>query len=87
MKVYFGIRTFFARLVGIVGTMTFAVVHTLTDFNTDPYSAQAIWGIRVHAAIIPMICILFGALIFWLFYDLKPKRIVSNQEKIKEIGL
>ena len=82
--VYFGIRTFFARLVLIVATITFAVVHTLTAFNTDPYSAQAILGIRIHTAFIGMIAVFIAALLLWKFYDLTPEKMLAIKAKLEE---
>ncbi|MFX1258168.1 MAG: MFS transporter [Promethearchaeota archaeon] len=86
---YIGIQQFFGRLGLIIQVISIVIIHSLTGFveGAETQTSQAIWGIHVHTAIIPMICILFGALIFWLLYDLKPERIVSNQEKIKEMGL
>ena len=82
--VYFGIRTFFARLVLIVVAVTFAVVHTLTGFNTDPYSAQAIWGIRIHTALIGLVAVFIAALLLWKFYDLTPEKMSTIKAKLEE---
>jgi Na+/melibiose symporter-like transporter len=81
---YFGIRTFFARLVLIVVAVTFAVVHTLTDFNTDPYSAQAIWGIRIHTALIGLVAVFIAAVLLWKFYDLTPEKMLTIKAKLEE---
>ncbi|MFX1394105.1 MAG: MFS transporter [Promethearchaeota archaeon] len=86
---YIGIQQFFGRLGLIIQVLSIVIIHSLTGFveGVETQTPLAIWGIRIHTAIIPMSCILFGALFFWLFYDLKRERIVSNQEKIKEMGL
>jgi len=82
--IYFGIRSFFARLVLIVATITFAVVHTLTAFNDAPYSAQAVWGIRIHTAFIGMIAAFIAAFLLWKFYDLTPEKMSIIKAKLEE---
>ena len=51
-----GVRTFFFRVAFLVIAVVLTTVHLATAYNTDPYaiqSAEAIWGIRVHTALIP----------------------------------
>ena len=86
---YIGIQQFFGRLGLIIQVLSFAIVHELTGFveGADTQTSLAIWGIHVHAAIIPMIFVLVGALIFWILYDITPERVNENQRKIKEMGL
>ncbi len=73
----------------IIQVLSFAIVHSLTGFveGSETQTPQAIWGIHIHTALVPMICILIGALIFWKMYSLKPEHVVANQEKIKELNL
>lgn len=84
-----GIQQFFGRLGIIIQAMSFALAHSLTGFveGADTQSESAIWGIHVHLALVPMICILFGAVVFWKFYDLKPDKISENQLRIKQLKL
>ena len=86
---YNGILQFFGRLGSIIQVLSFAIVHTLTGFveGSETQSSTAILGIHVHLGLIPMICLLLAALIFWKFYDLKPDKVNQNQQKIKELGL
>jgi GPH family glycoside/pentoside/hexuronide:cation symporter len=86
---YIGIQQFFGRLGLIIQVLSFAIVHELTGFveGADTQTPLAIWGIHVHAAIIPMIFVLLGALIFWILYDITPEKVNENQRKIKEMGL
>ncbi|MFX0187648.1 MAG: MFS transporter [Candidatus Hodarchaeota archaeon] len=86
---YIGIQQFFGRLGLIIQVLSFAIVHELTGFveGADKQTPLAIWGIHLHAALIPMICIFIGALIFWMLYDLNPKKVSENRHKIKEMGL
>ena len=86
---YIGIQQFFGRLGLIIQVMSFAIVHELTGFveGADTQTDLAKWGIHVHLALIPMICILLGALVFWKWYDLRPERVDANQLKIKQLKL
>jgi GPH family glycoside/pentoside/hexuronide:cation symporter len=86
---YNGINTFFSRLAIIAQAISFAIVHTLTGFveGADTQSAQAILGIKIHFAVIPLFALLIGVLVFWKWYNLTPDKISQNQLKIKEMGL
>ena len=86
---YIGIQQFFGRLGLIIQVLSFAIVHELTGFveGADTQTPLAIWGLHIHAALIPMICIFIGALIFWMLYDLNPEKVNENRRKIKEMGL
>ena len=84
-----GIQQFFGRLGNIIQVLSFAIVHSLTGFveGSETQSDLAIVGIRIHLAVVPMVCIIFGALVFWLLYDLKPEKVSENQLKIRELKL
>ncbi|TFG20865.1 MAG: MFS transporter, partial [Promethearchaeota archaeon] len=86
---YIGIQQFFGRLGLIIQVLSFAIVHELTGFveGADTQTDLAIWGIYIHAALIPMIFILIGALFFWILYDLNPEKISENRRNIKELDL
>lgn len=87
--IYTGFQQFFGRLGMIIQALSFAIVHTLTGFaeGAETQSESAIWGIHIHLAMVPMICIIFGSLVFWKLYDLKPDKISENQLKIKQLKL
>jgi Na+/melibiose symporter-like transporter len=87
--VYTGIEQFFGRLGIIIQALSFALAHSLTGFveGASNQSAQAIWGIHVHLAVVPMVCILLGSLIFWKFYDLRPTKVSENQLRIKQLKM
>ncbi|MFX1418803.1 MAG: MFS transporter [Promethearchaeota archaeon] len=89
--VYAGFSQFFARLGIVAQALTFGIVHSLTGFVEGALPGTqtplALWGIHVHLALIPMIFIFLGCLVFWRFYNLTPKRIKENAEKLKEMGL
>ncbi len=85
--VYAGFQQFFGRLAIFFQALSFTLAHVLTDFAVDPYSAAAKFGIHVHLAVVPMICILIGTLVFWKWYDLTPEKVTENQRIIKELNL
>ena len=55
--------------------------------SASTQSPEAVWGIQIHFALIPMILILLGTIIFWKWYDLTPEKAKINQEKVKEMDL
>jgi len=84
--IFLGIRTFFMRLSYISQAIIFTTVHILTGFNPKPGAPQtdlAIWGIRVHTALIPIIIILIGGLIFWKYCDLTPDKVKDIRLKLR----
>ncbi len=87
--IYNGFIAFFARLAIAVQAVSFAFTHYLTGFveGASNQSDLAIWGIPVHLALIPMIFMLFGVVVFWRLYDLTPEKVKENQLKIKQMGL
>jgi GPH family glycoside/pentoside/hexuronide:cation symporter len=88
--VFLGIRTFFMRLSYISQAIIFTTIHIVTGFNPKPGAPQsdsAIWGIRVHTALIPIIIILVGGLVFWKYCDLTPEKVKDIRLKLKELNL
>ena len=96
--IYYGYNALFIRFRGAFQTITFAIVHSLTGVVEgastrnelkvlSPNLELALFGIRVHAALIPAILVLITILLFWKFYDLTPDKVKANKEKLKEMGL
>ena len=85
--VYAGFQQFFGRLAIFFQALSFTLAHALTGFDVDPYSASAKFGIHIHLAIVPMICILIGTFIFWKYYDLTTERVAENQRILEELNL
>lgn len=85
--VYAGFQQFFGRLAIFFQALSFTLAHAFTSFDVDPYSASAKFGVHVHLAIVPMICILIGTFVFWRFYDLTPEKVAENQRLIEELNL
>jgi len=88
---YMGLRAFFGRLAFVVQAVSFAVVHKVTGFIEDAdlilQPPEAIFGIHIHIAIIPIILMLLGTILFWILNDLNPKKndVIKNQ--LEELGL
>ncbi len=97
--VYYGFQAFFIRLGNSSIVWTIAIVHTLTGFpegvsSLDALKAAnpsgwelAVFGIRIHAAIVPAIIVLISIFIFWRWYDLTPDKVAANREKLKELNI
>ena len=96
--IYYGYQAFFIRLGYSTIAITIAIVHTLTGFvggapsrseliARSPTPDLALFGIRIHAAIVPAILIVITIIIFWKFYDLTPERVAANKAKLEELGI
>jgi GPH family glycoside/pentoside/hexuronide:cation symporter len=81
-----GIYAFFNRLSLIAQGWIFSFVHILTGFNpeVDTQSTLALFGLRLHTAIIPMILCLLGLILFVKIYDLTPEKTKQIQQQIHE---
>lgn len=85
-----GIRMFFFRVAFLVQGVVIMVVHIATVYNPDPKAIQsplALWGIRVHAGLIPAILMFVISLIVYKWYDLIGERKESMLKELKAKGL
>jgi Na+/melibiose symporter-like transporter len=85
-----GIRMFFFRLAFLVQGVVITVVHIATAYNPDPDAIQtplAIWGIRIHAGLIPAILMFAISLIVYKWYDLTGERKESMLKELTAKGL
>jgi Na+/melibiose symporter-like transporter len=85
-----GIRTFFFRFALIFQAFVLAIVHYVTGYNPDPKAIQtplAIWGIRIHTALIPFFLGLTGFIIMMKWYDLEREKTIVIKQKLKQLGL
>jgi glycoside/pentoside/hexuronide:cation symporter, GPH family len=75
-----------------------AIVHTWTGFpagvsslaqllQKSPTPQLALFGIRIHSAIVPAVVALVATIIFWWLYDLTPAKVMKNKEKLEKMGL
>ena len=86
---YVGIRALFAKVAIIIQAVTFGLIHIFMGFEpgTTTQSSRAILGLRIQLALIPMIIMIIGIILFWKFYDLTPERKEQIQAKLKELNL
>ena len=85
-----GIRNFFVRSSLIFAALIIGGIHIATGYNQDPNALQtslAIWGIRIHRGLIPMILCFTAGVLFLLFYDLKGEKKLAMKAKLRELGL
>ncbi|MFX1338838.1 MAG: MFS transporter [Promethearchaeota archaeon] len=85
-----GIRTFFFRVAFLVVGIVIPLIHFMTAYNTDPYAIQtplAIWGIRIHAALIPGILMIVMGFIFKKYYTLEGAEKEALVKKLKDLGI
>ncbi|MBN2051269.1 MAG: MFS transporter [Spirochaetales bacterium] len=95
--VYYGYQAFFIKFGHSFQAATFAVVHRLTGFvegaksqadlasKTDDLG-KALWGIKIHTALVPAILVAICTILFWRYYNLTPEKIRKNREKMKEMS-
>lgn len=87
--IYQGFQTFVSRAALVGQAVSFSTVHTLTGFveGSDTQTPEAIRGIQIHYAVIPMIFMLIASIILWRFYKLTPPIVKANKEKLIEMGI
>lgn len=99
-SVYYGYQSLIIKLGQTAIALTIGIVHIVTGFPTnvrDLTLAQllilsstpdlALFGIRIHSAIVPAILMLVCTLLFWKYYDLTPEKVMANKAKLKELGI
>jgi len=85
-----GIRNFFFRIAAVLFGPIIAIIHIMSGYNPDPYAVQtpeAIWGIRVHMGLVPMILTFIAFFIVWKWYDLEGEKKQVMIAKLKDMGL
>jgi Na+/melibiose symporter-like transporter len=83
-------QTSTAGVIAIVPTQTGlpAGVTSLGELmQRSPTPQLALFGIRIHSAIVPALVALSATLAFWKLYDLKPEIVSENKKKLEKIGL
>jgi len=97
-SIYYGFQHLFIRLGYATIVITIMLVHILTGFvegaptlaelvQQSPTPGLAIFGIRIHSAIVPAIIVIITVLLFWKFYDLTPEKVAENKRKLEEMNL
>ena len=75
-----------------------ALVHTYTGFPsgvsslaelmaTSPTPQLALFGIRIHAGIVPAVVVLISTIIYGFLYNLTPDKVMENKKILEEKGL
>ncbi len=83
-----GIRTVIFRLSIVFQAMIIAVVHISTGYRPGATQTElALWGIRVHGALIPAILCFIGFLILIKWYDLKGEKKENLFAELERKGL
>jgi GPH family glycoside/pentoside/hexuronide:cation symporter len=85
-----GIRTISMRSAIIFQALIIGAIHVVTGYNQDPNAIQtplAVWGVRIHRALIPMVLcfIAFFVMLFW--YDLKDNKLNELKASLRLKGL
>ncbi|TXT58234.1 MAG: putative Na+/melibiose symporter-like transporter [Promethearchaeota archaeon] len=81
-----GVRTFFGRAPIILWGIAVPLIHLLTGYvpttsaGKDVQTPLAIFGIRLHMAIIPLIFYFIGFLLMYFVYDLDQRSCNENKE-------
>ncbi|MFX0075179.1 MAG: MFS transporter, partial [Candidatus Hermodarchaeota archaeon] len=86
----YGLLTLFSSVMSFVYAFVAALVHTSTGYTGDPYtppSGTASFGIMILFSLIPGIVIISLQIVFMVLYDLKPDKVVSIQQKNKELQI
>ena len=70
-----GIRTVIHRIAIVFQAIIIAVVHLVTGYHPEGIQTDlALWGVRVHGALIPAILCFIAFLILIIWYDLKDEK-------------
>jgi len=84
-----GLRNVTFRSSAIFIAIVLALVHIATNYDTNPKAVQsplAVWGVRVHTALIPIIFYILAFFVM-LFYDLKGEKKIAIRKMLHEKGL
>ena len=84
-----GLRNIIFRSSAIFIAVILALVHIATNYDTNPKAVQsplAVWGVRVHTALIPIIFYVLAFLVM-LLYDLKGEKKIAIRKMMHEKGL
>jgi GPH family glycoside/pentoside/hexuronide:cation symporter len=87
--VFMGFRAFAARLSLAVQAITFAVVHKLCGFveGATDQSPEAVWGIHIQSAVVPIGLMIVGIFFFWKLYKLTPEKMKIVKEQLMQLGI
>ena len=99
-SLFLGYQTFFIRFGEAFKVLTIMLVHLWTffpageptyldlAFSLPPDQLKlALFGIKIHTALVPAVLVLITLILFWAFYPLTPEKVAENKRKLAEMGL
>lgn len=86
---FYGIQAFTIKAGQTFIAITIGLSHALTGYIEGAASQTpfAIFGIRIHTAIVPAILMLITLIIFWRYYDLTPDIVAENKKRLRALKL
>lgn len=87
--IYYGFQSFFIKLGQSFIAITIALSHVFTGYvpGQAVQDPLALFGVRIHTAIVPAILVLITLILFWRFYKLTPDKVAENKRKLEEMRL
>jgi Na+/melibiose symporter-like transporter len=85
-----GISNIFNRSTIIFQALLIGIIHIMTGYNQFPNAVQtplAMWGVRIHRALIPAILCFISCILMLLWYDLKGEKKLALKVRLREKGL
>ncbi|MHA2181191.1 MAG: MFS transporter [Promethearchaeota archaeon] len=82
-----GIRNFFLKISVTIQSFIVAIIHILTLYDPENPSTNGILGLRLIQGVLPFIFCIIGAIIFYIWYDLKGEKKQEIMQKLHEMGL
>jgi Na+/melibiose symporter-like transporter len=73
----------------VIQAISLGIIHIITRFDPKA-STQALpaqWGIVFGMFAVPAFLYIIGFLFMWKVYDLKPDKVQSNKQRLKELKL
>ncbi len=88
-SIFYGFQSFIIKFGQTFIAVTIALSHIFTGFveGSPTQTPLAVFGIRIHTAIVPAILMLITGLIFWKYFDLTPEKVAENRKKLKAMEL
>jgi len=87
--IYYGFQAFFIKFGQSFIAITIALSHSLTGYipGVPEQDPLALFGVRIHVAIIPAIVVGVTLILFWIFYPLTKEKVAENKIKIAELKI
>ncbi len=88
-SIYYGFQSFVIKFGQAFIGITIALSHVFTGYvpGQAAQTGLALFGIRIHTAIVPAILVLITLILFWKYYKLTPDIVTENKKKLAEMGL